>query len=137
MIALFKKTILRPLVAMSFVFVVASGTALAQEPAKKTTDVQTRSVHVVDREAVIAGTQQLLRGRGIQQPLIVIDGRVVSPPFPQYVRRFEIECIEVRPGHSATLEFRRGFQDRFADGVLMIWTRGSSARRPANCSVPF
>ncbi len=136
MTALLSKTILRHVVAMSFVPLLGIGTAFAQEPVKNTTEHATRTVHVVDREAVISGTLQLLRARGIGQPLIVIDGRVVSPPLPQYVRRFDIECIEVRPGRSATLEFRRGFQDRFADGVLMIWTRGSIARRPANCSVP-
>ena len=136
MIALASKPILRHVVAMSFVLLLGIGTAFAQEPAESTTQNATRSVHVVDREAVIAGTLRLLRGRRIRQPLIIVDGSVVSPPFPQYVRRFEIECIEIRPGRSATLEFRRGFQDRFTDGVLMIWTRGSTVRRPANCKVP-
>ncbi len=98
---------------------------------------ETRTSHVLANERVITGLEQLLRSRGISNPLFIVDGRVMSGPLPQYVRRYDIECVELRPGRMATLEYRRGLQDATTDGVLLIWTRGSSRRQPRNCKTAY
>jgi hypothetical protein len=55
----------------------------------------------------------------------------------QHVRQYNIECVELRPGRTATLEFHRGASDASRDGVLLIWTRNSIGRKPANCRIPY
>ena len=115
----------------------ASSTAAAQTAFVEKSAKGARSAHVIDHERVIGSLNQLLRSRGIGNPLVVVDSRVISAPLPQYVRQYDIECVELRPGRIATLEYRRGFQDATTDGVLLIWTRGSRGRKPRNCKIPY
>ncbi len=101
-------------------------------------DKSTRSVFVSGyKDRGVDALIPLIRARGIQRPLYVIDGRVTDGPLPQYITEFTIECVEFRPGRTATLEFQRGARDRDKDGVFIIWTRGASGPRPRGCAVPY
>ena len=65
--------------------------------------------------------------------LYVIDGLVITPPLTFYVDAGDVQCVEFRPGSSATLEFRPSiFGERYS-GVLLIWTKGNSAPMPGQC----
>ncbi len=101
-------------------------------------DKSTRSIFVSGyKDRGVDALLPLVRARGIQNPLIVVDGIVIDPPLPQYLNEFNIECVELRPGRSATLEFQRGSRDRGKDGVFIVWTRGASGHRPRGCAVPY
>ncbi len=116
--------------------IAASDTATAAKLEARAKDTRTRHLRTNEQRAPI-GLLPLLRARGIRHPLIVLNGRVTSQPVPSFVRADEIECVEFRPGPAATLEFRRGHSDRGADGVLIIWTRGSIGRKPPGCRIPY
>ena len=101
-------------------------------------DKSTRSIFVSgykDRGA--SALLPVARARGVQNPLFVIDGIVTDPPLPQYLNEYTIDCVELRPGRSATLEFIRGNRDRGKDGVFIVWTRGAPGTRPRGCAVPY
>ena len=101
--------------------------------------INTRSRYVAfhEQEAPVP-LIQLFRSRGLRNPLFVVNGVVTTGPVPLFaVSPRDIECVEFRPGRSATLEFRRGFQDGGADGVVLIWTRGSIGRKPAGCEISY
>ncbi len=96
----------------------------------------TRSVYVATHdERAPAGLQQLLRARRIRNPLLVVDGVVMNVPAPVDVQQHSIECVELRPGRTATLEYRRGRIDDGTDGLVLIWTRGSPEPKPRDCRI--
>ncbi len=97
---------------------------------------RTRYMTTHEQRAPIA-LAPLFRARGIRNPIIVVDGRVVSLPVPVDIRVDDIDCVDFLPGRVATLEFRRGAQDNRADGVVMIWTRRSLRKKPPGCKVPY
>ncbi len=66
-----------------------------------------------------------LRG-GIAEPIFVINGVVARPPLQFYIGASEVECIEVRRGKQAVLEFRSSSQVDVYNGVILIWTKDSS-----------
>ncbi len=66
--------------------------------------------------------------------LFVIDGVVVRPPIQFYIDVNEVECVEVRKGFRASQEFRPSIIGETYSGVILIWTRGSAAPRPRECS---
>jgi hypothetical protein len=68
--------------------------------------------------------------------LYVLDGTVVKPPFTFYVDSGDVECVEVRRGTRAAAEFRPSIVGQLYSGVILIWTRGSSAPRPRECRRP-
>lgn len=101
-------------------------------------DKSTRSIFVSGyKDRGVDALLPMVRARGIQNPLFVIDGIVTDPPLPQYLNEFNIECVELRPGRAATLEFQRGGRDRGKDGVFIVWTRGAPGHRPRGCAVPY
>ncbi len=65
--------------------------------------------------------------------LFVVNGVVVKPPLTFYIDAAEVDCVEVRRGYRAAQEFRPGFGGQIYSGVILIWTRGSNARRPRGC----
>jgi hypothetical protein len=68
--------------------------------------------------------------------LYVLDGVVIKPPFTFYVDAADVECIEIRRGYHAAQEFRPSLYGETYSGVLLIWTKGSTARKPRECTQP-
>lgn len=66
--------------------------------------------------------------------LYVIDGVVVTPPLVFYIDSQDVECVEVRRGYRAAQEFRPSITGPMYSGVILIWTRGSLAPQPKECS---
>ncbi len=66
--------------------------------------------------------------------LYVIDGVTVRPPITFYIDVNEVECVEIRKGYRAAQEFRMSINSETYSGVILIWTRGSMASRPRECS---
>ncbi len=77
-------------------------------------------------------TRVRLRG-GDAEPMFVIDGVVMRPPLRFYIGASEVECIEVRRGKQATLEFRSSSQIDVYNGVILIWTKDSSRPMMGAC----
>ncbi len=71
--------------------------------------------------------------RSFNEMLYVIDGIVITPPLTFYIDASEVECIEVRRGFRSVQEFRPSIVGETYSGVLLIWTRGSSAPKPREC----
>ena len=65
--------------------------------------------------------------------IYVIDGVVVTPPITFHIDASEVECVEVRAGSHAALEFNPSIIGERYSGVILIWTRGSAARKPRGC----
>ena len=122
---------------MWIAFSLIGSVAEAQDRSKLEEPPPSRSAYVVDHEAVFSGLRLLLQSRGIRNPLFVVDGHVVRGSVQLYVRQYNIECMELRPGRTATLEFQRGASDASKDGVLLIWTRNSVGPKPTNCRIPY
>ena len=78
-------------------------------------------------------TRVRLRG-GIAEPMFVINGVVARPPLQFYIGASEVECIEVRRGRTAVLEFRGSSQIDVYNGVILIWTKDSSRPMMGACS---
>ena len=74
-----------------------------------------------------------LRG-GIAEPMFVINGVVAKPPLQFYIGASEVECIEVRRGQQAVLEFRSSALTDVYNGVILIWTKDSGRRMTGACS---
>lgn len=74
-----------------------------------------------------------LRG-GIAEPMFVINGVVSRPPLQFYIGASEVECIEVRRGRQAVLEFRSSALTDVYNGVILIWTKDSSRPMTGACS---
>ncbi len=74
-----------------------------------------------------------LRG-GDAEPMFVIDGVVMRPPLRFYIGASEVECIEVRRGKQAALEFRSSSQIDVYNGVILIWTKDSRRPMTGGCS---
>ncbi len=73
-----------------------------------------------------------LRG-GVAEPMFVINGVVARPPLRFYIGASEVECIEVRRGKQAALEFRSSSQIDVYNGVILIWTKDSSRPMTGAC----
>lgn len=78
-------------------------------------------------------TRVRLRG-GVAEPMFVINGVVARPPLQFYIGASEVECIEVRRGRAAVLEFRGSSQIDVYNGVILIWTKDSSRQMTGACS---
>jgi iron complex outermembrane receptor protein len=78
-------------------------------------------------------TRVRLRG-GIAEPMFVINGVVARPPLQFYIGASEVECIEVRRGQQAVLEFRSSALTDVYNGVILIWTKDSSRQMTGACS---
>lgn len=65
--------------------------------------------------------------------LFVVDGTTITPPLSFYIDAADVDCVEVRHGAHAAVEFRRTMIGQTYSGVILIWTRGSSTPRPRNC----
>lgn len=75
-----------------------------------------------------------LRVRGSQyEVLYVVNGSVITPPLQFYIDAADVDCVEVRRGFRAAQEFRRSITGPTYSGVVLIWTRGSTERKPAAC----
>ncbi len=74
-----------------------------------------------------------LRG-GTAEPMFVIDGVIVRPPLRFYIGATEVECVEVRRGRQAALEFRSSNQIDTYNGVILIWTKQSTRRMTGACA---
>ncbi len=74
-----------------------------------------------------------LRG-GDAEPMFVIDGVVMRPPLRFYIGASEVECIEVRRGKQAAMEYRSSSQIDVFNGVILIWTKDSRRPRTGACS---
>lgn len=74
-----------------------------------------------------------LRG-GVAEPMFVINGVVARPPLRFYIGASEVECIEVRRGRQAVLEFRSSAGTDVYNGVILIWTKESSRQMTGACS---
>jgi hypothetical protein len=93
-------------------------------------------------QGVVAGVQTTgrrdetrLRIRGSHaEALYVIDGTVVTPPLTFYVDSQDVQCVEVRRGYRAAQEFRPSITGQLYSGVILIWTRGSIAPQPKECT---
>jgi len=69
--------------------------------------------------------------------LYVIDGTVFTPPLTISIDVRDVECVEVRRGYQAALEFAPpGLHREAYSGVILIWTRGSVGRKPEGCTPP-
>ncbi len=73
-----------------------------------------------------------LRG-GDAEPMFVINGVVARPPLRFYIGASEVECIEVRRGKQAALEYRSSSQIDVYNGVILIWTKDSSRPMTGAC----
>lgn len=65
--------------------------------------------------------------------LYVIDGIVVRPPLTFYIDTRDVDCVEIRRGYRAVAEYKPSPVGEPYSGLILIWTRGSSSRRPAGC----
>ena len=74
-----------------------------------------------------------LRG-GSAESMFVIDGVAMRPPLRFYIGATEVECIEVRRGRQAALEFRSSNQIDTYNGVILIWTKQSTRRVTGACA---
>ncbi len=74
-----------------------------------------------------------MRG-GIAEPMFVINGVVTRPPLQFYIGASEVECIEVRRGQQAVMEFRSSSLTDVYNGVILIWTKDSSRPMTGGCS---
>ncbi len=74
-----------------------------------------------------------LRG-GDAEPMFVVDGVVMRPPLRFYIGASEVECIEVRRGKQAALEYRSSSQIDVYNGVILIWTKDSGRHMTGACS---
>ncbi len=74
-----------------------------------------------------------LRG-GVAEPMFVINGVVARPPLRFYIGASEVECIEVRRGKQAAMEFRPSSQINVYNGVILIWTKDSSRPMTGACT---
>ncbi|MCH7473404.1 MAG: carboxypeptidase regulatory-like domain-containing protein [Gemmatimonadetes bacterium] len=74
-----------------------------------------------------------LRG-GIAEPMFVINGVVARPPLRFYIGASEVECVEVRRGQQAVIEFRSSAQTDVYNGVILIWTKDSGRQMTGACS---
>jgi hypothetical protein len=65
--------------------------------------------------------------------LYVLDGTALRPPLTFYIDASEVDCVEIRKGFSAVLEFKPpGTGDTYA-GVVLIFTEGYIGDRPPGC----
>jgi hypothetical protein len=75
-----------------------------------------------------------LRVRGSRnEVLYVVNGSVITPPLQFYIDAADVECVDVRRGDRAAQEFRRYILGPIYSGVVLIWTRGSTEPKPAQC----
>jgi hypothetical protein len=65
--------------------------------------------------------------------LYVIDGIVVRPPLTFHIDAQDVDCVEIRRGYRAVSEYKASLNSEPYSGVILIWTRGSIDRRPAEC----
>jgi hypothetical protein len=65
--------------------------------------------------------------------LYVIDGRVVRPPLTFYIDAADVDCVEVRRGFRAVIEFKPSVVGPNYAGVVLIWTKGAIGPRPKDC----
>ena len=66
--------------------------------------------------------------------LYVIDGTVITPPLTFYIDTQDVRCVEVRRGYRAAQEFRASISGQMYSGVVLIWTKGSLAPQPRECT---
>lgn len=78
-------------------------------------------------------TRVRLRG-GMAEPMFVINGVVARPPLRFYIGASEVECVEVRRGQQAAMEFRPSSQIDVYNGVILIWTKDSGRQMTGACS---
>jgi hypothetical protein len=73
--------------------------------------------------------------RGAQADVLyVVDGQAIRPPLTFYIDARDVDCVEVRKGFSAVMEFKPpGTEDTYA-GVVLIFTEGYIGNRPRGCS---
>ena len=73
--------------------------------------------------------------RGAQADVLyVLDGQALRPPLTFYIDAQDVDCVEVRKGFSAVMEFKPpGNNDTYA-GVVLIFTEGYIGSRPPGCS---
>ncbi len=79
----------------------------------------------------LAGADIRQSGTGV---LWVVNGTVVEPPLQFYIDAGDVECIEVRKGASAALEYRRSINSPTYGGVILVWTKGARGPKPSQCS---
>lgn len=78
--------------------------------------------------------EQQISARGsFRQMLFVVDGTVIEPPLQFYIDAADVQCVEVRRGYRAAMEFRRTILEEAYSGVILIWTKGSTGRKPPEC----
>ncbi len=77
---------------------------------------------------------RLVVRNGRNDVLYVIDGTVVRPPLQFYIDSSDVECVEVRRGMNAALQFKQSLNSEMYSGVVLIWTREvGGSPRPAEC----
>lgn len=65
--------------------------------------------------------------------LYVVDGQVLRPPLQFYIGASEVECVEVRRGYRAVMEYKPSIVGETYSGVVLIWTNGSLGPKPREC----
>ena len=72
--------------------------------------------------------------RGAQADVLyVLDGNVLRPPLTFYVDAQDVDCVEVRKGFSAVMEFKPPGTEAIYAGVVLIFTRDYIGSRPRGC----
>ncbi|UCD23975.1 MAG: carboxypeptidase regulatory-like domain-containing protein [Gemmatimonadota bacterium] len=65
--------------------------------------------------------------------LYVVDGSVIRPPLTFYIDAAQVDCVEIRRGFSAVVQFKPSIVGENYSGVVLIWTRGALGPRPRDC----
>ena len=86
--------------------------------------VRTRGMHE-DARLVVRGAEA--------DVLYVLDGHVIRPPLTFYVDAGDVDCVEIRKGFSAVMEFKPSIVGENYAGVVLIWTTGYVGPRPRQC----
>jgi len=77
-------------------------------------------------------TRLVVRGAAADV-LYVVDGQVMRPPLQFYISAAEVECVEIRRGYRAVIEYKPSIVGETYAGVVLIWTRGAIGPRPKEC----
>jgi hypothetical protein len=78
-------------------------------------------------------TRLVVRGQ-TADVLYVLDGTALRPPLTFYIDAADVDCVEIRKGFSAVMEFKPpGNEDTHA-GVVLIFTKGYLGNRPRGCT---
>jgi|GEM_PF-3106397 len=77
-------------------------------------------------------TRLVVRGQQADV-LYVLDGNALRPPLTFYIDSRDVDCVEIRKGFTAVMEFKPpGTEDIYA-GVVLIFTKGYLGNRPRAC----